>query len=533
MIEHTMHAFQSEFKQKQLSLTLHYQLYHDDLEQLLSTFPSAPSFNRLITSSAKTLAESKDMFISETPARTRARRSEHFTRPDVMTSSNVDPAMKHHPLHQTTDADDLTQPSGLIVIGDQHRLRQVLSNFVSNAIKFTPTNGALTVAAQMSVQRPFLQQDEYNVSDETAQMSSLSADNICWLAISVSDSGVGITPDNMKSLFQAYRQISPGQLQQGRGSGLGLSICKKLISLHGGQVHVRSDFGVGSTFSFAVPTNIVKLDRFQQDVKKTVYAPNTTQASRSRSVHPDAVPATQVDPQRPETTNESVSSALRSPPFNEPTIMTPQSAATTIEMSTIACNEERTPLSITRSLPPRHNAAQRRTKSYSDGTLPLLRCLVVEDSDINRKLFIMMIQSTKTCSLVDGLENGQLCFERFAAAKAEEKQSDMTPPSSSSSSSFSSSSSSWEPYDIIFMDDFMPIMTGVECVERLRAMGATLAIFGVTGNALAEDQERFLRAGANKVFTKPTAKHTLIHAIQTVRQQLAATFNTDTTQTMQ
>jgi len=76
---------------------------------------------------------------------------------------------------------------------------------------------------------------------------------IVMVEFSVSDNGVGILPVDQKRLFQAFSQIRPGDLQAGRGSGLGLCICKRTVEMMGGSIGVRSSLGKGSTFFIALP----------------------------------------------------------------------------------------------------------------------------------------------------------------------------------------------------------------------------------------------------------------------------------------
>ena len=106
------------------------------------------------------------------------------------------------------------------LMGDSERLGQVLANFVSNALKFTSEEGEIDVKFGMR-------------NDE--------------LYIAVTDNGIGISKAEQLTLFQAFRQLRPGQLN-GEGTGLGLAICKKIVNLHGGDVGVDSEEGKGSTF---------------------------------------------------------------------------------------------------------------------------------------------------------------------------------------------------------------------------------------------------------------------------------------------
>ena len=109
---------------------------------------------------------------------------------------------------------------------------------------------------------------------------------------------------------------------------------------------------------------------------------------------------------------------------------------------------------------------------------------------------------------VDSAEDGAVCVSRIEAAL--QQAGDGQPP----------------PYDVIFMDDHMPNLTGVEATARLRELGLAIPIFGVTGNALLSDQARFMAAGVTKVYTKPVTKAsiaTAVHMAQEARKaRLAA-----------
>jgi signal transduction histidine kinase len=122
-------------------------------------------------------------------------------------------------------------PSGLPpVLADQVRLKQVLFNLLTNAVKFTPPTGTITVTAR----------------------SADGQDGL--LAIAVRDSGIGIKAEDIPRLFTDFSQLEAGRAPEKRGTGLGLSITKKLVELHGGRICVESEGeGRGSVFRFTLP----------------------------------------------------------------------------------------------------------------------------------------------------------------------------------------------------------------------------------------------------------------------------------------
>lgn len=114
-----------------------------------------------------------------------------------------------------------------MVLADSHRLRQVVINMVSNALKFTE-NGGVVIRCTLL---------------EHSDM----------LRIAVSDTGIGISPAVLDYIFEAFRQADGSTTRRFGGTGLGLTIARKLVELQGGEVYVESTVGQGSTFSFTLP----------------------------------------------------------------------------------------------------------------------------------------------------------------------------------------------------------------------------------------------------------------------------------------
>jgi two-component system, NtrC family, sensor kinase len=108
---------------------------------------------------------------------------------------------------------------------DERKVRQVVLNLLSNAIKFTPEGGRIQVEA-------------------TPKDGSVE--------ISVSDTGVGIASEDQEAVFEEFRQVGTAD-KKVEGTGLGLTLCRKFIELHGGRIWVKSQVGVGSTFTFTIP----------------------------------------------------------------------------------------------------------------------------------------------------------------------------------------------------------------------------------------------------------------------------------------
>jgi len=112
------------------------------------------------------------------------------------------------------------------IMVDSHRISQVLRNLLENAIAHTPEGGTISVTAAMK--------------DD-------------WLEISVTDNGEGIPPEDLPNVFERFYRVDRSRTRATGGNGLGLTIAKRLVEVHGGKIEARSEPGKGSSFSFTVP----------------------------------------------------------------------------------------------------------------------------------------------------------------------------------------------------------------------------------------------------------------------------------------
>jgi signal transduction histidine kinase len=121
---------------------------------------------------------------------------------------------------------NLSPEADVNIVADKRKLKQILFNLISNAVKFTPTGGTVGVHAIRYYD---------------------------FIQITVADSGMGIKGEDILKLFQPFIQLEPVYTKEFEGTGLGLALSRQLVELHGGRIWVESHVGTGSRFSFTIP----------------------------------------------------------------------------------------------------------------------------------------------------------------------------------------------------------------------------------------------------------------------------------------
>ncbi|MEG2004758.1 MAG: ATP-binding protein, partial [Bilophila sp.] len=181
-----------------------------------------------------------------------------------------------------------------LLIGDAMRLQQILSNLVSNAIKFTAT-GVVEVTVQSlpltgNETAPAVSvTPQQNVLEQTAERAT-SAEHPIRLLFCVHDSGIGMTPEQCHNLFQPFVQADSSTTRRYGGTGLGLTICSRLVNLMGGTIGLDGTLGEGSTFTF---TAVFELDESNKACQRTSDAMPTFAEMRESAVCESACPCQQ------------------------------------------------------------------------------------------------------------------------------------------------------------------------------------------------------------------------------------------------
>ncbi len=394
------------------------------------------------------------------------------------------------------------------VSGDVSRLRQILLNLLSNAIKFTPSGGQVALEVRTS-------------ESEKSE-----------LLFSVSDSGIGMTPDQRAKLFQPFTQADSSTTRLHGGTGLGLSISKRLAEIMGGRIWVESTPGQGSIFSFTVRlpestglktepaaspqsspgllhgrrvliVDDVEINRrillhysqsWGMSARATEFPHEALQwvvagekfdlalldfhmpdmdglelATQLRRLRSEAVlPIVMLSSAQIEGRCDGIVSVRMVKPIKPSRLLDAISGVFSTELAT-------------------RPAAKSLPAFQADlGIRNPLRILVAEDNPVNQKVARLLFR--RMAYEPDMVANGE------EALMAVQRQ----------------------PYDVVFMDVQMPVMDGIEATRLLcerHPPGQRPRIIGMTANVMDQDRQAALHSGMDDYLTKPIAIDALVNAL--------------------
>ena len=408
-----------------------------------------------------------------------------------------------------------TQPKG-----DPLRLGQILINFCNNAVKFTE-RGEIVVRARV--------QEE----DENGQR----------VRFAVSDTGIGLSDEQMGRLFQAFEQADTSTTRQHGGTGLGLAISKKLAQLMGGDVGVSSEVGKGSTFWFT--SYLAKGDGAARRAtrpdlcgRRVLIIDDNAQAREVLSgmltsmtfvVHEapsgregielvrqaadrhEPYEIVLVDWQMPGLDGIETGKLIRALPNLLPSphlvMVTAYGREEALRQAEQACFENVlikpvTPSmlfdSVVEALTDVHNPARDLCVASSEIDLSPIhgaRVLLVEDNELNREVALGLLEDAHL--FIGQAENGAIAIQQLSKSD----------------------------YDLILMDIQMPVMDGIAATKAIRSNPrfASLPILAMTANAMDRDREMCLAAGMNDHLAKPIDPDKLFGALlQWIRPRAAA-----------
>jgi len=432
-----------------------------------------------------------------------------------------------------------------VVLGDMGRLRQVLVNLVSNAIKFTARGEVVVDVETRDGCPPSADLPQVAASNPEVPESPII------LHFTVRDTGIGIPPDKVEKIFRPFEQADGSTTRKYGGTGLGLSISTRLVELMGGRIWAESVVGEGSTFHFTLrlrppcqthaqrkplapaalhgmPVLVVDdnatnrrilydmLENWQMRPTAAGHAlAALTELKRAVQLG-QPFPLVLLDAQMPEMDGFELAERIKQEPaFSGATVMMLSSAdfhgcaercralgiaaylAKPIKRSELL-NAILTVLAMPAVGVPRQKAA---TAPLSVRPLqPPLRILLAEDNAVNQKLVVRLLERRGHEVVVAG--NGH---EALAALDK-------------------------EPFDLVLMDVQMPGMDGFEATAEIRAREACqpacrnrrLPIIAMTAHAMRGDEERCLAAGMDAYVAKPIQPNQLFGTIESVLAPSAA-----------
>ena len=401
------------------------------------------------------------------------------------------------------------------LLGDANRLRQVLLNLVGNAIKFTDTG---EVVVRFHCQPP------------TADSVQIGCD--------VTDTGIGIAGDKQASIFEAFVQSDASTTRQYGGTGLGLTICKRLLELMGGAIWVKSELGRGSTFSFTSRFGLVTTHEDESPVvdfgalrdlpvlvvddnaanriilheilrywhMAPVSVANATDAIdllRERQAERNPFRLVLTDVHMPEVDGFMLCERIRSMPELADLVLVVLTSGD--RAGDIALCEKlavaarllkpvkpselvQTLVRVLRTALPQEESKTGQPAGSPPNIARPLRVLLAEDSTMNQKLVVGLL--SKWGHSVHVAANGR------AAVQAWEQ----------------------ETFDLILMDVQMPEMNGFEATAAIRQRelqtGGRIPIIALTAHALRGDREQCLAAGMDSYVSKPLHHAELLQAIR-------------------
>jgi two-component system sensor histidine kinase/response regulator len=408
--------------------------------------------------------------------------------------------------------------------GDPARLRQIVINLFNNAVKFTEQG-----EVQISVQD--VEQDEER----------------CILKFMVRDTGIGISPDQMSRLFQAFSQADTSTTRKFGGTGLGLSISKSLAEMMDGQVGVESEEGVGSTFWFTVTLKTQARANIYDDLPSDFFP-----GLRVLIVDDNA------------SAGKCVRSYLEQWGFRVEEARAGKEALAKMRRSA-AGGEDRYALALVDLRMPGIDGWQLASEVISDPLLAGMKLILLTPEGLGSGEAKMKLLKWFNGYLSKPVKRGALLAEIFRvltldyepelpelepADELEPVQEPVHMPESAAGEQPVSAAGArvlvvedhevnqqlfktileklghqvtlagdglqaveaaeLEQYDLIFMDIQMPNMNGYDAARKLRQMGVRTPIIAVTASALQEEQRRALAAGMNHCLTKPFKKRDLV-----------------------
>lgn len=380
-----------------------------------------------------------------------------------------------------------------VLCGDPMRIKQIYVNIISNAIKYTNDGGKI----------------EVTVTEEPEKDG-------CTLCLSCADNGIGMSPDFLDRIFNPFERVSSSTISRVEGTGLGMSIVKKLIDAMGGTIRIESELGAGTTVTVRIPLRIVNLplqtealagkrvliieaDEEQQDIFRRYLSGSGVDHLIIKSSS-EAIQALTDADYRQKAFHAVIlgkkdegfgfvfdTASYLSQSFPHlALILIGDYDWEEIEYRANRCGIRHfLPLPVFRKtllneLNATLSSAKEEEQAFGSPDLSGRHILLVEDNIINREIALELLSMTNAS--VDTAENGQQAVEAYESAGE-------------------------GYYDLILMDIQMPVMDGYAATHAIRSSkrsdSASIRIIAMTANTFAEDVARARDAGMDGHLAKP------------------------------
>ncbi len=414
---------------------------------------------------------------------------------------------------------DIDEDMPKVITGDPLRLQQILTNLISNAVKFTESGGVILLG----------------VKAVTEPSAGAAADEVI-LAFSVKDTGTGIAPEYIDLLFEPFSQADTSSTRKYEGTGLGLSICKQLVTMMGGDIGVETELGRGSTFFFTVrlrrpsakpvtklvvPADLQGLNVLVVDdladsrtimrkmlatldfkVETLDSGPKALNRLQDHSLCNHPIDLIMMDWKMPAMDGIEVSKKIR----QELGLTMPIIMMTAFGKEEQRIEAEKAGINgfLTKPIYPSTlfdaimdgfgkaggKAAGRKKQFTTRASIyrkPLkgIRILVAEDNFTNQQVAQAILEGAGIVVTIVG--DGEAAVQAVGNT----------------------------PFDAVLMDIQMPRMNGYEATRRIRELpqGASMPIVAMTAHAMKGDEEKCLEAGMDGYISKPVNQDRLFHTL--------------------
>ncbi|KAI5361531.1 Putative signal transduction response regulator, receiver domain, histidine kinase/HSP90-like ATPase [Septoria linicola] len=419
---------------------------------------------------------------------------------------NLSVVFEDMPMEKYASPDE-TRLKDIAIFGDIHRILQIVINLTSNALKFTPADGYVTITLRALAEVPPRRQSVHGKvqfpdeprdrrahpgasPDEKGTANFINPREVpqerapspppghdMFIELEVRDTGEGIVEEYQRTIFEPFVQGDAGLSRKHSGTGLGLSICSQLASLMRGSISLKSKVGSGSTFTAKLPL---------RRIAGTISARSSLSRKSSRVVSViDELPSQRVPTMASMTVHHP-----RSSPYTTTAAAVPSSVGPPPHTST--------PSSQARAIGKAGKDIKADKEAQHD--FSKVRILVAEDNKVNQEVILRMLKLEKIFDVTiagDGQEAFDLVKSNTSPTYS---TADYMENDSSSSASLSPMRS---PYDLIFMDVQMPRMDGISSTRLIREHGYTGPVVALTAYAEQANVDSCYAAGCDYFLSKP------------------------------